>query len=697
MKFKAFNEELKKQFNLMQEHKLFRVQMSGQEVWDSYLNGFTKEENPIFRDPQSSENNCNHDKNFIRRYGNVVAITDNLDVLTLFDNVTASKYANTSNKLAKLVKESEITEVFLETFLDLKTLPYEKVSENATSFQLGHTKTLKLYTQKEVDKFGVVNVNDIYTFHHFHVDLKRQFVDFSGKSVESLMGEFRDSRNVFLRGLSEISLETLKLVKDLINQGSLLDGETHLFKVEQFIKFSEEFAGLSSKEKSLYSWIKSYKLATAKFRNELIGTLSVEISEDLEKACLNWNKRVDPANYMKAIAPITKRQKEEAEKFVYENGYVESFNRRFATLNDVKASEILHVNNEQKRFSIFDKCSVVGGKYVLDSIPEVGVDDFMENILPTCTSLEAYLQSTQKGNMVTLTTAGSESSKPIFKWTNNYSWTFNGNLAGKSQIKAEVSSKGGKVDGVLRFSMLWADGNGDNSDLDLHCIEPNGFRIYFSDKISSGTGGNLDIDITQPSGRLAVENITYPNIERMQDGVYQLKVHQFAERGSKGFKAEVEFAGEVFTYNYDKRVCDKEYVSVANVTLRNGKFTIEHLLPHTSESGDIYGLKVNDFHRVKLACLSPNHWGDSAVGNKHYLFMLENCKTGESLRSFHNENLIPELVAHRKVLEVLAGTTMLPPTEGEELSGLGFNATVKDSLIVRINNNKIIKINYGKL
>ena len=48
-----------------------------------------------------------------------------------------------------------------------------------------------------------------------------------------------------------------------------------------------------------------------------------ELAEGMElnKACLNWNKRVDPANYMKATAPITKKQIAEAQKLVEENGY----------------------------------------------------------------------------------------------------------------------------------------------------------------------------------------------------------------------------------------------------------------------------------------------------------------------------------------------------------------------------------------
>lgn len=56
--------------------KLFRVELSGRELWDLYLSSF--ENDPIFRDPTSSEHNCNNCNNFIRRYGNIVAVGCNL-------------------------------------------------------------------------------------------------------------------------------------------------------------------------------------------------------------------------------------------------------------------------------------------------------------------------------------------------------------------------------------------------------------------------------------------------------------------------------------------------------------------------------------------------------------------------------------------------------------------------------------------
>jgi hypothetical protein len=293
-----------------------------------------------------------------------------------------------------------------------------------------------------------------------------------------------------------------------------------------------------------------------------------------------------------------------------------------------------------------------------------------------------------------LTTADNKESKPIFKWDNNYSWTYKGNLAGKSQIKEEVKSKGGKVDGVLRFSMMWADGNGDNSDLDLHCIEPKGTHIYYGHKYSP-TGGNLDIDITGPDGKLAVENITWPSLSKMSEGTYQLFIRQFSARDSKGFKAEIEFDGQLYSYDYPRPVSG--HIQIAEVTLKNGQFSIVHKLPAIDGVGvikEIYGLETNQFHKVNLLCLSPNHWG-SNVGNKHYFFMLQGCKADVPIRGFHNENLNSELLDHRKVMEILGATTTIPITNNQ-LSGLGFNSTVKDEVILKLEGHfkRTIKLKF---
>ncbi len=697
---KEFNSKIQEQFiKMCSLGKLFRVALSGSDLWTLYLSSF--EDNPKFRDPNASVHHCNTCNNFIKRYANVVAIDENFNLVSIFDIEVEGEFKPVVRELSKAIKASKITEVFFETFAELNSLPYAKINKKDTKFQLGVAKNIKQYTKDEADKYGVVKQGEIKEFEHIHLFLPTLFVDQSGKSVESIMGEYRDAKNVFKRGMDEIPLDTLNLVKDLINQGSLLDGQTHLFKLDAIIPMKEKYDQLAGTQRDNWTWVNSYKFNLAKFKNELIGVLCSELAEgkEINEAVQAWNKRVDPINYMKTTAPITKKQIAEAKAFVEENGYVESFNRRLATIDDIKVSEILHSNvgkGDIKTVSIFDSVKSTSTRHKrseFDKVEEVSIDKFMKDILPSCTSVEAFLTNQHDGNLVSLTTANVVDSKPIFKWDNNYSWTFNGNLAGKSQIKDNVKSAGGKITGELRCSLQWNDEDTKgNVDFDLHCRESKGTEIAFNNKRSSYTLGWLDVDMIRPS-KIGIENITWQT--KLKDMEYTFFVRNFCGGTNKGFKIEIEFGGEVFNYHYQNPLSYKQDVQVAVVTVKDGQLSIKHSLPESNGSREVYGLETNQFHKVNLMCLSPNHWGENNVGNKHYFFMLDGCKTPSTIRGFHNENLLPELATHRKVLEVLGTTNMIPSTE-KQLSGLGFNATVRDELVVRLAGTfkRVIKIKF---
>lgn len=712
---KEFRKKVQEQFDKMVlTGKLFRVKLSGKEIWDLYLKSFSPEDDPIFRDPNSSIHNCNQCNNFFRRYSNIVAINSDGNLMTLFDFTISGKFENTVKVLSQTVKNSEIENVFFETYSELNSINYESVKPTYETFKLGIEKNVKRYTKEEAELYGVVKPNEVRTFQHLALNLPKQFVDKSGKSIEQIMAHYRDKYQVFKRAMEEIPLDTLNLVRDLINQGSLLDGTAHLNTITHAIGSKVKYN--TQKLKETWLWETSYTLSEqlAKFKNTLIGVLCTELAEGMElnKACENWNKRVDPINYHKATAPITKRQIDEAKKFVEENGYTESFNRRLATIDDIKASEILHMNagdGKIEQVSIFDSVKPSNPtrhkRAEFDKVEEISIEKFMKDILPTASSIEVFFENRMEGNLVAMTTAVDKDSKRFTKWNSiatNYSWTFNGNLAGKSQIKEAVKNAGGNVGGVMNFRLAWCFDNQDNSDLDLWAIEPNDNKIGFSTSYRKSKGsrslmsGQLDVDNTNPGNKLAVENITWINKSQMKDGDYVLIVNQYRARNSQGFKVEIEIEGDTYTYEYNKPV--RSNVKVATVSLKNGQFTITHHLPLASGNSvtkEIWKLETNNFHKVNLVCKSPNHWGDNQVGNLHYFFMLDKCSAEHKIRGFHNENLTEDLLKHRKVMEVLGATTMIEPSD-KHLAGLGFNSTVKDELIVRCkgSHSRVLKIKF---
>ena len=619
----------------------------------------------------------------------------------MFDFIADDEeYKASINNMAAKLKNSAVSDVFFETFEFLNQANYEKCYKSSTSFKLGIEVNYKTYSKEEVLKYGVVEENKLYTFEHFMVRMPEQFVlKDSSQSLASLVAHYRSNYEVFKRTMEEVSADVFFIVSELISQGSLLNSDLYAAQLSAMEKLKLEYMNIPSDQKrDLWCKVTSYKLSCAKLLNTLIGTVltDVESGKELGEVCRTYNYRVDPANYMKATSPITKTQIKEAQKFVEENNYTESFTRRYATLDDIKASEILHLNSDSKKIksvSIFDQIQPTSGskkELNLDKIKEISINDFMEKELPNAKSVELYLENRHENNLVSITTAENKDSRRIFKWNNNYSWTFKGNLSSTSLIKQNVNKFGGKTEGALRFSIMWNEDGRSICDLDAHCYIHNFSgrnlnHIYYADKQNC-----LDVDMINPR-EVGVENIIFNTSYNLNSKKYVFKIVNFNGGKNSGFKAEIEFNNQLFSYEFNKELIGDIHVATVEVTA-DGEMSIYHNLPATNVSRGLFGLNTLEFHKVKLICLSPNYWDDNAIGNKHYMFMLENCINPEKIKGFHVDNLKSELATHRKVLEVVGNTTMIEPSDATQLSGLGFNSTIPDNVIVKINSNKVLKI-----
>ena len=185
----------------------------------------------------------------------------------------------------------------------------------------------------------------------------------------------------------------------------------------------------------------------------------------------------------------------------------------------------------------------------------------------------------------------------------------------------------------------------------------------------------------------------------MLEGNYTVYVNNFCCRESvdTGFTLEIEYNGEVRQFVYDKPVKHKENVMVAEITYSKSKgIQIRELIPSTSNSSiGIWNIDTNKFHKVNVMMMSPNYWDEQGIGNKHYFFMLDDCKNPEPVRGFFNEYLNSELTPHRKVFEVLADK-MKTPYQEHQLSGLGFSSTMRNSVIVKVDGtfSRTLKVNF---
>lgn len=671
MEFKDFKIKVQEQFQKMVDNHsmLFLTNVNKDVLWETYLNGFPEGTNEIYKERR--EYDCSSCKQFIRPYGNIVAIKDN-KLISIWDIEIDYPYQEVANKLSKLVKSRAIKDVFVSKLQ-----------------KLGIDKNRQLLPD-----------GNIITWQHFYFELPKAFVDKSSKSEESIMGSYRDAKNVFKRSLDEISLEAIQTTVELIGQKSIYRGEEHLPAIKKFLKYKKEYLKLKEKEKNNYCWNNFKEAASvSKIRNQAIGTLLVDISEgkELDIAVTAFEKIMAPANYKRPTALITKKMIEQAQEKIKELGFENSLGRRYAVSEDITVNNVLFANRDAKKaMNVFDEMinEVQVNPQKFNKIEEVSIEDFIKNILPNSTNVEVMLENKHSGNLFSLIAPQDKDAPNMLKWHNNFSWAYNGDVT--DSIKESVKTRGGKVDGVLRFSISWED----NNDLDAHCIEPGGNLIYFSNMHNYKTSGELDVDIITPSDQNykdIVENITWSDINKMEEGKYTFLVHNYTSRGGrKGFKAELEYDGQIYSYEYNKPLKQGEKVIVAEIEFSktNGIKFIKSL-ESTTASKEIWGLHTNNFQTVSMILNSPNHWDEQGIGNKHYFFILENCKNSGQPRGFFNEFLNEDLREHRKVFEVL-GSKMKVEESENQLSGLGFSSTQKNSLIVKVEGTftRTIKINF---
>jgi hypothetical protein len=303
-------------------------------------------------------------------------------------------------------------------------------------------------------------------------------------------------------------------------------------------------------------------------------------------------------------------------------------------------------------------------------------------------------------NLVSLITAKDATAPSLFKWNNNFSWSYKNAVT--DSIKEKVKSAGGRVEGELRVSLEWYNGD----DLDLHIQEPNdggmaGHHIYYGNKISP-TGGQLDVDMNAggPRSRTPVENIIWPTSLKMKEGKYKVYVNQFSARETidVGFAVELECQGQLLNFTYDKKVGQGLNVVVVEFeySKKNG-VTIITSLDHKAKvnSKNVWGVDTNKFQTASMILKSPNFWDGNSSGNSHLIFVLDQAHNDEDARGFFNEFLKEELVIHKRVFEALGSRMKVVPAN-KQVSGLGFSVTNHSEVVVKVDGHitRMLKLKF---
>lgn len=667
MEFKEFKQlhqqHMAKMFN--EANTLFFVKADN--LWETYLDSFPAGTNEVFRERR--EYDCACCRHFIHQFGNVVTI-ENGKIISIWDFEAPEQFGPVCQALSNAVHQAQIEGVFV-------------TKENSFGADINYEIKGELVT----------------AWHHFFVKLPKKLVYKGNDTVARIQAQRRDIYNVFIRSLEEISPTAVETVLDLISQNSLYRGEEWQSALEVFLSLQKQYQG-----NKVWAWQKSVEVGptVGKIKNHSIGVLLTDISQEVElnEAVRRYEAIVAPTNYKRPKAIFTPKMVEQAKAKITELGFLDSLPRRFATVQDITINNVLWANRSTKqKWDVFEELGATVNPKHFDKVQEMSADDFVANILPRATNLEVMVENQHTNNLMSVIAPQNPEAPTMFKWGNNFSWAYNGNIA--ASMKERVKRAGGNVEGVIRFSLQWNEDGQDNNDLDAHCYEPYGNLIYYGCKKNPKTTGVLDVDIIEPKhqidNNIAVENITWSNEKAMNEGEYFFKVHCFSYRGGRGgFRAEIECNGKVYSYNYPQPMRQNERISVARVSWsrKDGLKIIESLPAEASISKEVWGIKTHTFTPVTMCMFSPNYWDDK-TGHRHLFFILEGCKNDTLPNGFFNEFLIEDLMSHKRVFEALGSKMKVDPSE-QQLSGLGFSLTQSNSVMVKVegHTSRFIKINF---
>lgn len=682
--FTLLSKAVHAKFNEISQGELYLSHLNGDALWDAYLAAFPEGSNPIFR--ERTEHDCSCCRNFIKNIGGVIAIEGGR-IVSVWSGIAHElpyPYSFVADALADLIESHPMPIASLY-----------RTERHLASFGAEHT-------------FEQVEGGDPIKWNHFYgkVNARHQ----SDNAALSI-GEYSTSVQMFKRAMDELKPAAFETVLDLINSDNLYKGPEFKKAVETFLALAVEHQGLGSRqEREIHLW-KSAANTAVRIRNTAIGTLLIDLSEGvpLDKAVASFENKVSGTNYKRPKALITPAMIKAATDTIEALGIETALQRRHAKISDITINNVLWADRQAAQHmkgALTDLLMEEVKAPVIDAgkAQDIGIAEFMADIVPTATGIDALVKGNQQGRLMSLTAPADPDAALLFKWDNGFAWSYSGNIA-DSDLRRAVQEKGGRVDGVLRFSHTWNYGKRNASLMDLHVFMPGcehrsvtgehygtgGQRVGWNNRNDHKSGGHQDVDYTPaaPEGYVPVENITFPDISRLKDGDYQCKIHNWSLRQPTqgGFRAEIEFQGQVFQYEYDKPLGNKEWVDVATVTLKKGVFSIQHHLPCGHVPTEVWGIKTDTLVPVETILFSPNFWDEQTLGNQHFFFILKGCKNPEPVRGFYNEYLKPELDQHRKVFETLGGKLMCPVVD-EQLSGVGFSTTQRDTLLVQVTGAK---------
>lgn len=662
-KYDIFESQIIKNFEELvgKNTPLFKTDVD--DLWELYLQNLPYDARQHY--------NCNACRHFIERFGDLVTINEKGKIQSVIWGFEAPDFFRKSVwKMIERVEKARIRKVFIS---DERTLG---------------TPTTGIWT-------------------HMHVVLPVGKTNTSRlKTAGQVMADKLEDYRMLSRANEKYSMSTLNTALELLNSETLYRGDKCLGVAKWFKELKEILEGCNnSRDKENLKWL---AVATAPngfthISSSMIGTLLDDIQDGLgyDAVSRRFAEKMNPNNYMRSQSAPTEGAIRQAEKVVEDLGIAESLERRYATIDEIpefiwKRKDIVK-KAEVKKGSIFGDLTPKGKEIV--SKPEMNLpvttmtwDKFKRTLLPTATGIEVKVDNPNR--LMALVTALHPESENILQWNNPYSWYYHGGI--DAEMKRRVESAGGRhEDNEIRCSLMWEG----RTDLDLHCITPNGFHICWSDK-KDRRGGWLDLDMNgiDLQSVTPVENMRWA--DNAPEGRYKFYVYNFNERENHNgtpFKAELEINGQVFSF-VGSPLRNKYKVTVFEFDYIDGQVRMISNVDSAGSSSSDWNIPTNEFVKVNGITSSPNLWNNegSNSGN-HVFFLIDGCKDlseGKG-RGFFNEMLKPELREIRKTLEAYMAQAPIEGVDNASACGVGYSKDNEWNLIVKVtsgSSTRLVKI-----
>lgn len=247
MNFKNLKIRLAENFKVALETRtLFEVAIDKDALWNLYLDSFPEGTNPVYR--KRREYDCSCCRHFIKEIGGTVYIDGHLNLHSIFEFDTGSEvFQPVMDALDAFVKRHAITGMYLSKFRSVGT-------------------------DQSVETDG----NDVHCmYEHFFLTLPNHLV-FNGRgTIDTVKGQFRDTRNVFKRSLDEISMEAIDIVMELIRSNTLYKGEEWMKPINELRNHKQVYDQLTADKQEVYCWLMASSVGNVlgRIRNHSIGVL----------------------------------------------------------------------------------------------------------------------------------------------------------------------------------------------------------------------------------------------------------------------------------------------------------------------------------------------------------------------------------------------------------------------------------------